>query len=303
MRRELDYNIEKKDDGKTILSFLQERGYSRNTVIHLKKTPEGIVRNGVWAYVNEILSAGDLLQIRLIEEEGSEAIVPVPMPLSVLYEDEDILVINKPADMPIHPSLNNYKNTLSNAVMWYYKQQQISCTFRCINRLDRDTTGLTILAKNMLSAGILSNEMKNRNISKEYLALCDGVVPEQGTICAPIARTSDSAIERCVDFTRGEHALTHFRRVSTDGIHSLVHLSLETGRTHQIRVHMKYIGHPLLGDFLYHPKDHTMNRQALHCCCLEFTHPVRQKVMRIEAPLPEDMQTIVKKIQQGADPC
>lgn len=292
MNREINYQITEKDNEKTILYFLQEQGYSRNVIIHLKKTPESILKNGVWSYVNEILRTGDTLSIKIIENESSPKIIPVPLPLEIVYEDEDILVVNKPADMPIHPSMNNYGNTLANAVMWHFSRQNISYTFRCINRLDRDTTGLTILAKNMLSAGILSNRMKKRQIHKEYRAICAGIVPDKGTICAPIARAAESTIERCVDFERGEQAVTHFELEKTDGQFSLVKLTLETGRTHQIRVHMKYIGHPLIGDFLYNPDDTTMNRQALHCCCLRFMHPITNEMMVFEAPLPEDMKKI-----------
>lgn len=293
MIRELNYKITEKDNEKTILHFLQEQGYSRNVIIHLKKTPESILKNGVWSYVNEILLTGDTLSIKIVETEGSPKIFPVSLPLDIIYEDEDILIVNKPADMPIHPSMNNYGNTLANAVMWHFAQQKIPYTFRCINRLDRDTTGLTILAKNMLSAGILSNQMQKRQICKEYRAICTGIVPDAGTICAPIARAAESTIERCVDFEHGEAAVTHYELEKTDGILSLVKLTLETGRTHQIRVHMKYAGHPLIGDFLYNPEDTTMNRQALHCCRLKFVHPITGKEMVFEAPLPEDMKKIL----------
>lgn len=293
MTRELNYQITEKDNEKTILHFLQEQGYSRNVIIHLKKTPESILKNSVWSYVNETLKTGDTLFIKIVENEGSPKIIPVSLPLDIIYEDEDILVVNKPADMPVHPSMNNYENTLANAVMWHFSQQNIPYTFRCINRLDRDTTGLTILAKNMLSAGILSNQMQKRQIHKEYRAICTGIVPDAGTICAPIARAAGSTIERCVDFEHGEEAVTHFELEKTDGRLSLVKLTLGTGRTHQIRVHMKYIGHPLIGDFLYNPDDTIMNRQALHCCCLRFIHPVTGKEMIFEAPLPEDMKRIL----------
>lgn len=293
MIRAITYTIPEKDKDKTILTFLQEKNYSRNVIIHLKKTPNGILRNGVLSYVNEKLSPGDLLKIRLIETELSQKILPVNLPLSIVYEDEDILIVNKPADMPIHPSMHHYENTLANGVMWYFAQKNTAYTFRCITRLDRDTTGLTLLAKNMYAAGVLSKAMKNRQIHKEYRAVCKGIVPKAGTICAPIARTADSAIERCVDFNRGEEAITHYRLEKTNGALSLVHLLLETGRTHQIRVHMNYIGHPLVGDFLYNASDHTMDRQALHCCCLKFLHPVTGAELVFESPLPADMRRLL----------
>lgn len=290
MIRKLDYCITETDNQKTILHFLQKQGYSRKVMIHLKKTPESILKNGVWQFVNETLETGDTLSIKIIENEGSAKIIPVDLPLDIIYEDEDILIVNKPADMPIHPSMNNYENTLANAVMWHFSRQGIPYTFRCINRLDRDTTGLVLLAKNMLSAGILSIMMQKREIHKEYRAICTGIVPDRGTVCAPIARAADSTIERCVDFEKGEEAITHYTLERTNGIISLVKLTLETGRTHQIRVHMKHIGHPLIGDFLYHPDDKAMKRQALHCCCLKFIHPVTREIMCFEADLPEDMK-------------
>ncbi len=293
MIRILDYQITKETD--SILLFLKEHGYSSNLIVHLKKTPESILKNGIWSYVNEPLHVGDTLHIHIEENEGSDNIVPNKIPLSILHEDKDILVIDKPANMPIHPSINHYEQTLANGVLWYYTAQQIPYTFRCITRLDRDTTGVTLLAKHMLSASVLSKAMQQKQIQKEYLALCDGVTPEEGTIDAPICRTADSVIERCVDFENGDSAVTRFVREWTNGQISLVRLKPETGRTHQIRVHMKHIGHPLLGDFLYHPGNYSMNRQALHCASLTFTHPITGEKLTINAKLPDDMQQLLSQ--------
>lgn len=293
MIRILDYQITKETD--SILLFLKEHGYSSNLIVHLKKTPESILKNGIWSYVNEPLHVGDTLHIHIEENEGSDNIVPNKIPLSILHEDKDILVIDKPANMPIHPSINHYEQTLANGVLWYYTAQQIPYTFRCITRLDRDTTGVTLLAKHMLSASVLSKAMQQKQIQKEYLALCDGVTPEEGTIDAPICRTADSVIERCIDFENGDSAVTRFVREWTNGQISLVRLKPETGRTHQIRVHMKHIGHPLLGDFLYHPGNYSMNRQALHCASLTFTHPITGEKLTINAKLPDDMQQLLSQ--------
>lgn len=293
MIRILDYQITKETD--SILLFLKEHGYSSNLIVHLKKTPESILKNGIWSYVKEPLHVGDTLHIRIEENEGSDNIVPNKMLLSILYEDKDILVIDKPANMPIHPSINHYEQTLANGVLWYYTAQQIPYTFRCITRLDRDTTGVTLLAKHMLSASVLSKAMQQKQIQKEYLALCDGVTPEEGTIDAPICRAADSVIERCIDFENGDSAVTRFVREWTNGQISLVRLKPETGRTHQIRVHMKHIGHPLLGDFLYHPGNYSMNRQALHCASLTFTHPITGEKLTINAKLPDDMQQLLSQ--------
>ncbi len=288
MKREFTYSITDKDDGISILAFLKKNGYSKNVIKELKKTPEGIHRNGVWTYVNGILHTGDALKLCLIEDAGSENIVPVPAPLDILYEDEDIFVINKAAGVPTHPSISHYENTLANALAAYNEERNTPMVFRCINRLDMDTSGLTIVAKHMLSSGHLGDDMKARKIRREYLGIAEGFVEESGTICAPIGRADGSVIERKVDFENGENAITHFKRLKYENGLSLVSFILETGRTHQIRVHMKHIGHPLIGDFLYNPDNQLMSRQALHAWHLTFTHPVTGKEMSFEAPVPQD---------------
>lgn len=286
MNRVLTYEITAEQAGTKIGDFLRRAGYSRHVIIHLKKTENGILLNGEWAYVGQFLKEGDHLEIRIIESESSEQIVPAELPLDIVYEDEDLLIINKPADMPIHPSINNYDNTLANALMWYYQQKGETFVYRCINRLDRDTTGLLIVAKNMLSGGILSDMSKKREIQREYLAIAEGEVPQEGAIDAPIARKEESVIERCVDFEKGDRAVTHYWRLDYRNGYSLVRLKLETGRTHQIRVHMKYIGYPLTGDYLYNPDYRILDHQALHSWKLAFRHPVTGAQMQFKADPP-----------------
>lgn len=286
MNRVLIYEITAEQAGTKIGDFLRRAGYSRHVIIHLKKTENGILLNGEWAYVGQFLKEGDHLEIRIIESESSEQIVPAELPLDIVYEDEDLLIINKPADMPIHPSINNYDNTLANALMWYYQQKGETFVYRCINRLDRDTTGLLIVAKNMLSGGILSDMSKKREIHREYLAIAEGEVPQEGVIDAPIARKEESVIERCVDFEKGDRAVTHYWRLDYRNGYSLVRLKLETGRTHQIRVHMKYIGYPLTGDYLYNPDYRILDHQALHSWKLAFRHPVTGAQMQFKADPP-----------------
>lgn len=286
MNRVLTYEITAEQAGTKIGDFLRRAGYSRHVIIHLKKTENGILLNGEWAYVGQFLKEGDHLEIRIIESEASEQIVPAELPLDIIYEDEDLLIINKPADMPIHPSINNYDNTLANALMWYYQQKGETFVYRCINRLDRDTTGLLIVAKNMLSGGILSDMSKKREIHREYLAIAEGEVPQEGVIDAPIARKEESVIERCVDFEKGDRAVTHYWRLDYRNGYSLVRLKLETGRTHQIRVHMKYIGYPLTGDYLYNPDYRILDHQALHSWKLAFRHPVTGAQMQFKADPP-----------------
>lgn len=297
MNRTFTYSITANQQNMTIQQFLKMQGYSRQNIVALKKLPESILVNGRWEYVSYRLQEGEELTIIMAEDSSSEKIVPVNLPLTIVYEDEDILVLNKPANMPIHPSLNNYENTLANAVAYYFEQQNKPFIFRCINRLDRDTTGLTILAKNMLSAGILSEMISKREIKREYLGIADGIgiTPKSGIIDAPIARMDGSTIERCVDFEKGERAVTHYEvlRESVENNLSLVNLWLETGRTHQIRVHMKYLGYPLIGDFLYHPENTKISRQALHAYRLTFLHPITKEPLCFTAQLPEDMANLL----------
>lgn len=290
MNRIFEYTITPSDVPCTVGEYLKKKGYSRQIIIHLKKTEHGILQNGEWAYVRTPLVPGDVLKITLLEESASEHILPVPMEPDIVYEDEDLLVVNKPFDMPVHPSIHNYDNTLANGMAYYFQQKGETFIFRCINRLDRDTTGLLILAKNALSASILSSDMKARRIHRTYQAVVSRIpVPASGTIDAPIARKEDSAIERCVDFEKGEPAVTHYRTLETKENLALVELSLETGRTHQIRVHMQHIGCPLLGDYLYHPDFTLINRVSLHSYSLTFVHPITGQSMYFCAPLPKDM--------------
>ena len=289
MDRIFHYQITENERGTTVLDFLRKKGFSRHILSSMKADKEALTRNGQRIGGREQLLAGDHFRVRLLETVDSDGIVPVSMPLSILYEDEDILVINKPADMPVHPSIGNYTNTLANGVAAYLDAKDEHSPFRCINRLDRDTSGALILAKNAFSAAVLSTQMRNRQIRRTYLAVVEGITPPNGTISAPISRVDDSVIERHVDFLRGEPAVTHYERLEVKNEHSLLEIHLETGRTHQIRVHMGYIGHPLPADYLYHPEYDCFKRQPLHSLQLEFRHPVTDKSMCLLAPIPEDM--------------
>lgn len=295
MERILTYHITEQDASQSIEQYLKTLGYSSQCIKELKKMQESILIDGRWEYVRYILQPGDTLTVHVQENDVSEKIPPVEMALDIVYEDEDIMVINKPADMPIHPSLNNYYNSLANGLAWYFEKQNKPFIFRCVNRLDRDTSGLTIIAKHMLSSGILSSMVAERSIHREYQAIVRGkVIPEAGTIDAPIARVADSIIERTVDYEKGDRAVTHYETIAYKNGHSLLSIHLETGRTHQIRVHMKHIGFPLIGDHLYNPDMEHMTRQALHSYRLQFTHPITGEAMDFVAPLPEDMQNVLR---------
>ena len=295
MKRIFEYKIPSDFKDRSISDYLSFLGYSSQNKTELKKIPESVMLNGVWSYMTDKLKEGDTLVIKVEEEVSSPNIVPRQLPLNIVYEDEDILVVNKSGDMPIHPSQNHYEDTLANAVMYYYNAQGIPYVFRCLNRLDRETSGLTVMAKNMVSGAILSRMVMNREMHREYIALVEGETEESGMIDKPIGRKEGSTIERKIDYEKGEHAVTHYKRLSYDekkNVSKLL-LWLETGRTHQIRVHMTSEGHPLLGDGIYNPTNHQMGRQALHSYRLTFRHPITGKEMEFTADVPEDMRNAV----------
>ena len=296
MNRNIDYIIDEDSAGLRVEQFLRRKRYSGQNLSEIKRMPKSILVNGVHYYMRQELSKGDHLQVRICETKNSEKIPPTNLPLDIIYEDEDLLVLNKPAGMPIHPSLNNYTNSMANALAYYFQSQGKPFIFRCCNRLDRDTSGLTIVSKHLVSGSILSDMTKYREVHREYLAIPRGsVTPSEGTIQAPLGRKEGTIIERTVDWEHGEDAVTHYKVVKEANGHSLVSLRLETGRTHQIRIHMKYLGYPLIGDYLYNPDMEYMTRQALHSHHMEFTHPITGEHMSFTAPLPEDMARVMQE--------
>lgn len=296
MNRNIDYIIDEDSAGLRVEQFLRRKRYSGQNLSEIKRMPKSILVNGVHYYMRQELSTGDHLQVRICETQNSEKIPPTKLPLDIIYEDEDLLVLNKPAGMPIHPSLNNYTNSIANALAYYFQSQGKPFIFRCCNRLDRDTSGLTIVSKHLVSGSILSDMTKYREVHREYLAIARGsITPSEGTIQAPLGRKEGTIIERTVDWEHGEDAVTHYKVVKEANGHSLVSLRLETGRTHQIRIHMKYLGYPLIGDYLYNPDMEYMTRQALHSHHMEFTHPITGEHMSFTAPLPEDMARVMQE--------
>ena len=300
MKRIITYPISQADANMTIASYLKKQAYTSKILASLKKQENpAFLLNSKPEKTNILLKAGDILQVTIEEKESSEHIEPEDIALNILFEDEDILVINKPAGMPIHPSVNHHSGTLANAVAGYYQRQGENYIFRCINRLDRDTSGVTILAKHALSAGILQKAVKEGEIHKEYRAIVTGETKKAGMIELPIGRKEGSIIERKIDLEKGQDALTHYRRISTyqmpesEQVYSYLAILLETGRTHQIRVHMKAIGHPIPGDFLYNPDYRDIKRQALHCYRMSFRHPISAAYMEFTAQVPEDMQKLI----------
>jgi len=294
MNRTLCYEITPASAGLTIEKFLKTQGYSSANITAIKKMPNNVVIAGKWVHMNQVLEPNQILTVNISETDASQNIPPVQMALDIVYEDEDILVVNKPAGLSIHPSLNHYEDSLANGLAYYFESQGKPFIFRCANRLDKNTSGLTLISKHLVSANIISTAVKNREFHREYLAIVRGHLPEKvGIIDAPIGRVNDSIITRQVDFENGEPAITHFRVIEEKNGHSLISIHLETGRTHQIRVHFKHLGFPLVGDHLYNPDMEYINRQALHSHKISFTHPITKKAMEFVAPLPNDMLTIL----------
>lgn len=291
MNRILEYKIEQNHNGLKLYEFLKEKGFSSHILTRLRQDDNLTLVNNKPSFLNTTIKENDEIKIVLIEEKASEKIPAINLPFNIVYEDEDIVVVNKPAKMPIHPSLNNYENTLGNAAAYYYRNEDSNFVYRCVNRLDRDTSGLTLIAKNILSGAILAQKDHYSTIKKSYYAIVsnDNTLDISGTINMPIGRKDGSTIERCIDYENGANAITHYQVIKVQNDLALIKLNLETGRTHQIRVHMAAIGHPLIGDFLYNPDDHRLNRQALHVGELSFIHPITKEPLSLKAALPDDM--------------
>lgn len=294
MDRKLIYTITQSHNGQTVEKYLKSQGYSSANITAIKKMPQNVLINGTWVHMNHQLTINDELTVNIHENISSEKIPPVKMDLDIIYEDEDIIVINKPAGLSIHPSLNHYEDSLANGLAYYFESQNKPFIFRCANRLDKNTSGLTVIAKHLVSANILSTQVKDRLLSREYYAIVKGSLPQkEGSIDAPIGRIDDSIITRQVDFSSGQPAITHYQVIEEKNGHSLLSIHLETGRTHQIRVHMKYIGYPLIGDYLYNPDFEYMTRQALHSHRLCFMHPITGQPLEFVAPLCDDMKRVL----------
>ncbi len=269
--RKLTYTIPSDQSGMRVGDILKRMRISSRLLPELKRCG-GITLCGKAVTVRETVTEGDTVEVCLFEEAPSENVIPVNIPIDVVYEDEDILAVSKPKDMPIHPSAYNYDNTLGNAVMYYYRDKNF--VYRPITRLDRDTTGVVIIAKNKLCASILTDEMKNGNIKKTYLAyLSKTPEKENGIINAPIERCPDSVIKRRVG-KDGKEAVTHYEIIKkcADGT-CIAKVSPITGRTHQIRVHMAHIGCPLKYDYLY-GTEIVGETLYLHCMSVELKHPI-----------------------------
>ena len=280
--RIINFKIDKQNDSVQIKKFLHNFGVSASLLTRLKQTENGITKNGEFARAIDCVYKGDILTIRIKNRGHMPA--PVKMDIGILYEDEDIIVLNKPPMLPVHQSLNHRGDTLSNFVAYHMDEDT---AFRAVFRLDRDTSGIVLVAKHELAAAKLAGK-----IEKDYYAAVSGIIEICGTVDAPIARCGKSIIKRRIDES-GDRAVTHYQPISVKDGNTLIKLKLETGRTHQIRVHMSSIGHPLLGDDLYGGDTNIINRQALHCKDIYFTHPVTNKEMHISCDFPKDINEVI----------
>ena len=285
----LTYKVNEKDHFYNIKEVLKTKFEISDRLLLKLKSNNKIILNGKSANVKAPVESDDIIEIMLDFEEDNTNIVPTKMKLNILFEDDYLLILNKPAGYPIHPSMLHFEDSISNGVKYYFDTIGLHKKIRPVNRLDKDTSGVVIFAKNEYIQECLVRQMKNNTFVKEYIAICEGTLPQKkGTINEPIARKENSIIERCVSAS-GDNAITHYEVIQSNGEFSVLHLKLETGRTHQIRVHLSYIGNPILGDTLYGKSSKLIKRQALHSYKVVFIHPVTHEKLEIEAPLYEDM--------------
>ncbi len=289
MGKEISIKIDCAMHGHRIEYVLKKRlKISSSLIKRLKREQNGVLLNGVRRAVITKVSEGDILTVN-IKGRGAENIIPVNIPIDVLWEDEDILVVNKPGTMPVHPSGTHTTDTLANAVMYYMGSRE---AIHIITRLDRETSGAVLIAKNPRVASLLTEDIKSGKIKKEYIAIINGIPePFKETICVPIKKKDERGIARCVSGDGKEAATIYEVMRKTDAL-SLVKLSPITGRTHQLRVHMSYIGHPIYGDSMYGALQ-SGERTRLHCHRITFLHPVTGEEVSVTATIPEDFNGLV----------
>lgn len=287
--RKIEYHANETDDGMMLKNFLKKQGFSHAVITRLKQN-DGLFLNGGHIRTIDPVHSGDIITVYL--KDAADIAPNAFLNATVIYEDEDILAFDKPPFMPVHRSKGHDDDTLENL----FAALHPGLTFRAVSRLDKNTSGLVIAAKNKLAASKLMSDPKYRP-TKLYYAVAEGDVSSllggSGEIVAPIAREKEDEIKRVVR-EDGAFAHTKFRVISSSAVSSLLEVTLLTGRTHQIRVHLSYIGHPLIGDTLYGGSTELIRRQALHCGKITVRHPVTDDIIELEAPIPEDIRAVIR---------
>lgn len=282
------FTVGSADDGITLRRFLRQKcGLSARSLTVIKYDGGSILCGDRELRAHDILHSGDRIEVTLPHEACD--ITPVEGALDILFEDERLLIVNKPHDMPVHPTKVHQIDTLANIVSFYQRQRGEGYIFRALNRLDKDTSGCVILAKDRIAYSLVQP-----TVEKEYVAVCEGNIEKSGTIDAPIALCPDSKIKRCV-CVDGDRAVTHYETIAHGNGHTMCRMKLETGRTHQIRCHMSHIGHPLAGDDLYGGSLRYITRQALHCQSVRFTHPDTKEAILLSTEIPTEFLNIIHK--------
>ena len=293
------YIIKSEENGRTVKDILRNSvGLSMALIKHLKFLDDGIMLNGKKVTVRKTVSTDDVLELAVEDRDDGHRLTPTDIPIDMIFEDECMAVPNKPPFMPTHPSHLHHGDTLADALAFRYKTQGAPFVFRPINRLDRNTSGLTVIARDRISAARLTEAMRNGNIKKRYVAILQGSpLSDEGKIETYIKRTAESIIVRtnCAENEGGDYALTHYKCIARSNGNSLVLASPITGRTHQLRVHFAGIGCPIIGDDIYGSADQRIGRHALHAISLRLPHPKSNQEMHLFAPLPQDMKNLIDR--------
>ena len=285
--RSYNFKVKPSDDGKTLKTFLRKQiGLSARSMTVLKYSGMGIKRLGKEIRAHDIVRAGDVIDISLPVDVNDA--IPIEGVLDILFEDDRLLIVNKPSGMPVHPVKVHQLDTLANIVAYYQRERGESYTFRALNRLDKDTSGCVIIAKDRIAYSLVLP-----TVEKLYVAVCEGIISEGGVIDKPISLEQGSVIKRCAD-NDGDRAVTHYEPIKYGNGHTLCEIWLETGRTHQIRCHMSSIGRPLAGDDMYGGSLDIIQRQALHCKSVSLMHPDSGETITVDTSIPEDMIDIIE---------